>query len=75
VAQSVVEVPVDEVSARRYVSLSLEDRGRFHEIVRLLLEEGSGAGRESSVEIAREGGRVAASNGMTQEILDELLRD
>jgi len=73
-ARTMVEIQVDENTARRYESLPLEDRVRLQEVMALLLRMAARTPDRTAVEIAREASLSAQEKGLNPEILDELIR-
>lgn len=76
-ARDVIEVEVDEESARKWREASLEERSRYEAVIREALAADRRR-REAGVRLGLvmdETSRSAQARGLTPEILDQLLAD
>lgn len=70
-----IEVPVDAETARAYRTISQVQKERISTVVSGLVKESATEDGRSLTELAHELGREAVANGLTEDILKELLRE
>ena len=69
-----IELAVDEETAQAYRAISNEEKERIIGVVSGWVKQSAAADDRSLVELARELGEEAQKNGLTEEILAEILR-
>lgn len=70
-----IEVPVDAETARAYQTISPVQKERISSVVSGLVKESATADARSLIDLAHELGREAVANGLTEDILRDLLRE
>lgn len=74
-ATATISLEVDSDSARAFTSASAEDRHKLQLLLGLRLRELTARPVRSLKEIMDDIGREAEARGLTQELLESLLRD
>jgi len=75
VDSSTITLEVDPASAAAYATASDEERRRIQLLLKLRLRELTVSRARPLVEIMDEVGATAAAQGLTNQILEDLLRD
>jgi hypothetical protein len=70
-----ISIPVDADLAEAYQSASIEEQKKIQLLLRLRLRELTDSPRLSLQQIMREIAEEAQRNGLTEEMLEDLLRD
>lgn len=70
-----IELPVDEETARAYRAISDEEKERIIGVVSGWVKQSAAADGRSLVEVMHDLGREAVANGMTENVLKDLLRE
>ena len=70
-----IEIPLPAELVNAYNQASEEDRSRIQRWFQFMVEDIASKDRLTLKEIMDEMGRQARENGLTPEILDEILRD
>ena len=73
--QSTITIPVDQQVAQAWDAAGDQERQKAQALVGLWLREILSEKRRSLEEIMDEAGRKAEARGLTQEILDSILKD
>jgi len=73
--QSTITIPVDHQVAQAWNAADEQERKKAQVLVGLWLREVLSQKRRSLDEILEEAGRKAQTRGLTQEILDSILKD
>jgi hypothetical protein len=73
--QSTITIPVDQQVAQAWEAAGEQERQKAQVLVGLWLREVLSEKRRSLDEIMEEAGREAEARGLTQEILDSILKD
>lgn len=74
IADTTIAIPVDSETASRYSTASVAERRKVQMLVRLLLKETS-ATSQTMQQTMDAMSAEAQANGLTETILDDLLRD
>ena len=70
-----IELAVDEETAQAYRAISDEEKERIIGVLSGWVKQSAAADDRSLVDVMHDLGREAAANGMTEDILKDLLRE